>query len=228
MYCYNCGKEIKDNAKFCKHCGARLDEIVDETKLEENTSMQEQHFKSKVPHHKRISEAKNLGAIGAIICLLSIIPYIGVITYIVGLVLIFVAIKKIADITGRKEIFQDYIKSFVCGIISNTILLVGLASIPSIIGSSLFGLSGIYGKIGIGIMTVIIVSLALLIISAYFQKECFRKITEETGVELFSQTGSIYFIGSILTIILIGLLVLFIGSIMEIIAFFSLPDELHD
>jgi len=48
-----------------------------------------------------IRDAKNLGGIGAILFLLSAIPYIGWVVSIVGLVLVLVAIKKIADITGR-------------------------------------------------------------------------------------------------------------------------------
>ena len=30
MYCYNCGKKIDDEAKFCKHCGAKQDKEIED------------------------------------------------------------------------------------------------------------------------------------------------------------------------------------------------------
>ena len=66
----------------------------------------------------------------------------------------------------------------------------------------------------------------LSIIGAIYLRKSYRAIAKHTGVHIFETTGTVYFIGAITTIILIGFLILFIGRIMEIIAYFSLPDKL--
>jgi uncharacterized membrane protein len=191
--------------------------------------MQNSHIEAEIPTPKNIRDAKNLGGIGAILFLLSPIPYIGWVLSIVGLVLVLVAIKKIADMTDRREIFQDYIKAFILGVISIVAFFVLLwGSILSMLGS-LSGFGSAEAALGTGfggIILAVIASLALSITAAYFQRRSFRKITEETGEKLFATTGNTYFIGSILVVILVGFLIQFIAAIMEIAAFFSLPDEL--
>ncbi len=51
-------------------------------------------------------------------------------------------------------------------------------------------------------------------------------LKRKTPVSLFRTTGTVYLIGAITTIILIGFIILFVGRIIEVIAYFSLPDEL--
>ena len=56
-----------------------------------------------------------------------------------------------------------------------------------------------------------------------------EKIAEITQVKWFGTTGFIFLIGAV-TIILfgIGFLIILIGIILEIVAFFSLPDKLPE
>ncbi len=55
----------------------------------------------------KLSEAKVLGGIGAILMLIGgFVPYVGPIASIVGLVLVFIAVKSISQITKNKDIFR--------------------------------------------------------------------------------------------------------------------------
>ena len=56
----------------------------------------------------KLRDAKILGGIGAILLLLSFIPFVS----IIGIVLMFIAVKYISDETKDKDIFKNYLYSF--------------------------------------------------------------------------------------------------------------------
>ena len=45
---------------------------------------------------------------------------------------------------------------------------------------------------------------------------------------MFSTSAKINLIGSIFSIILIGFLIIFIAQVLQIVAFFSIPDEIPE
>jgi uncharacterized membrane protein len=54
----------------------------------------------------KIGQAKILGGVGALLSLLTIIPTVGFLLGLVGLIFIFIAVKYIADETKNHSIFQ--------------------------------------------------------------------------------------------------------------------------
>jgi len=66
----------------------------------------------------------------------------------------------------------------------------------------------------------------LLIISAIFARMSYNSMASTLGVGIFRTTGLIYLIGAATTIILVGFLLIFIAIILNIVAFFSIPDQL--
>jgi len=66
----------------------------------------------------------------------------------------------------------------------------------------------------------------IAIIASLFIRKSFNLIAEKTGVKWFATTGLLYFIGTITLIVVIGIVILLIASILEIVAFFSLPDKI--
>jgi uncharacterized membrane protein len=188
----------------------------------------------------KLRDAKILGGIGAILLLLSFIPFVS----IVGVVLMFIAVKYIADETKDKDIFKNYLYSFIFNIIAvisfvSLILLVffGLGITYSNINPQQF--TDIYyfqnyitenfapaigGIIGCGL--TILIGYILLILGALFLRKSYDGIAERTKVDLFKTTGLVNLIGAVTTIFLIGFIILFIARILEIASFFSLPDSL--
>ena len=75
------------------------------------------------------------------------------------------------------------------------------------------------GIIGYAILALF-VGWILGIIAAIYLRRSYNSIAKHTKVGLFRTTGTVT------TIILIGFVILFIGRIIEIIAYFSLPDKL--
>ena len=83
-----------------------------------------------------------------------------------------------------------------------------------------------FGTIIGGCILGLIVAWIISIIAAIYLRRSYNSIAEHTKINLFKTTGTAYFIGAITTIVLIGFLILFIARIIEIIAYFSLPDKL--
>ncbi len=187
-----------------------------------------------------LSNAKIFGGIGAILMLVgAFIPNAGPIVSIVGLVLVFIAVKTISELTNDKEIFSNYLMNFIFSIISIVAIFIimlvafgavgGFSWITEIQSADITDFESFWAYFGTIIgacILALIVAWILSVIAAIYLRRSYNSIAEHTKVNLFKTTGTVYFIGAITTIVLIGFLILFIARIIEIIAYFSLPDKL--
>ena len=187
-----------------------------------------------------LGSAKVFGGVGALLLLIgTFIPYAGPIISIIGLVFVFISVKTISELTKDHDIFKNYLYHFIMSIISIiavfVIILIGFGAVGGFswitslqdINITDFATFWDYfgGIIGAAILALI-VGWILAIIGAIFLRRSYNSIAKHTNVGLFRTTGTLYFIGAITLIVLIGFLILFIGRIIEIIAYFSLPDKL--
>jgi uncharacterized membrane protein len=173
-------------------------------------------YKIRLQFHRRkplskLGEAKTLGGVGAILLL---IPGISIIGYI----LILIATKYISDDLGDKSIFDNMLYAVITGIIGVAVM-AGVLFTGAIFGASTLGISTIAGVIG-GLIVIWI----SLIISSIFIRRAFNTMAARLNVDSFKTAGTLYFIGAILTIILVGFVLLFIAYIFQIIAFFSIHE----
>ena len=67
----------------------------------------------------------------------------------------------------------------------------------------------------------------LFIISAIYMRKSYNSMGKRLNVNMFI-TSKINLIGSISSIILIGFLLFFIAQVLQIVAFFSIPDEIPE
>lgn len=157
-----------------------------------------------------LSQAKLLGGIGSI---LIFIPFVS----LVGYILLLVAVKNVSDIVQDRKIFNNIIIAAVTGIVGafagGLVIVVGLGST--------IGRGGSVLDIGAGLLVVWI----FLIISAVFLRRTYDTMSEKLGVGTFRTAATLYLIGAVLTIIVIGFLVLLVAEIVQAIAFFSIPDQ---
>ncbi|AFL94465.1 hypothetical protein CL1_0253 [Thermococcus cleftensis] len=159
-----------------------------------------------------LKNAKLLGGIGAILTVVGI--------GFIGFILKLLAVKNIAEATGREEIFSKYLWAAILAIIAS---LVWFGTIfGSIMGMNSSPEMGL-GMMGIGGL----VAALLMIAGMWFLKQSYDMISEETGVKTFHTVGLLYIVGAVLSIIVIGLLLIVVAAILEIIAFFSLPDSVE-
>ena len=187
-----------------------------------------------------LSNAKIFGGIGALLLLIGgFIPYGGPIISILGLVFIFIAVKTISDLTKDKDIFNNYLMHFIFGILTIVAIVIimliafgaagGFSWISSLENAEITDIESFweyFGDLLVGCVLALVVGWILSIIAAIYLRRSYNSIAEHTKVKLFKTTGTVYLIGAFTTIILIGFLILLIARIIEIIAYFSLPDKL--
>ncbi len=170
-----------------------------------------------------IREAKILGGIGSILSLLGFVPEIGWLISIIGFVLLYLGYKKISDAVGKPEIISSFIIAFILAIVSSIIIAFGGVS-------AIFGVFTMMGRAkgGLFVLGIIlfIVSWIIAIAAYYFYRKALVITNEMTNVSSFKTAGLLMFIGAILMIVVVGFVVIVIGKVFEIIAFFSLPDSL--
>jgi uncharacterized membrane protein len=188
---------------------------------------------------KSLSEAKMLGGIGSILLLVGApIPQIGFVVSIVGLILQFIAIKNISEIVQDQSIFSNFLINFIFGILAiGSVLIVLIATIGSVGGISFFtALEGmnptqpaeIFSYIQpllSGCILALVVMWIVLLIGAIYLRKSYNSIAEQTNVETFKTTGTLYLVGTASIIFIVGFLIIFIARIFEIISFFSIPDN---
>ena len=187
----------------------------------------------------KLSDAKIFGGIGAILMILVAIPSFGGILALIGLILLFIAVKYISDETKEKSIFNNFLYFFIVTIIGVVVAgatLVytffeagGMSYINELQNLAYSDPMAVWDTIQpllMGAIVAIVILWIALIVSAIFLRKSYDKIGELTNVKWFKTTGLIFLIGALTLIILIGFVIILIGMILEIIAFFSLPENL--
>ncbi len=159
----------------------------------------------------KLEDAKILGGIGSI---LQIVPGVSIIGYILTLI----AVKYVSDEVNDNTIFTDMLYAVITGIIG---VAVGAFALFFGVLSSVFtaGAGAILG--GLGFLVVIWIA---FVVSSIFVRRAFGKMATRLNVGTFGTAGTLYFVGALLTIILVGFLLLFIAFILQIIAFFSIHE----
>jgi len=176
-----------------------------------------------------LKQAKIYGGVGAILSLFGgIVPYAGVAITIAGIILLLIAVKKISEAVNNHDIFKNYIIYFILGILG---VVAGIAVFLIYTGYSLLPLLReelegfkLIKKFFVGLFLALVTYWIFGIIGAIYYKKSYDAISRHTKVDLFSTTALIYLIGMATVIVFVGFIVVFVAKVLEIVAFFSLPD----
>jgi uncharacterized membrane protein len=184
-----------------------------------------------------LGEAKNLGGIGAILALLSgllfWVPYnAGIGLLIVGLVLMLIAVKNVADTVGDQAIYSSMMYSVILAIIGPIIAAVVVFAAAASFISTFRGFTpgqttlppGFITALGFLILAGVILYICILI-STVFLKKSYDAIALKLKVNMFHTTGLLFLIGAATLIVGVGVVILFIAAILQIVAFFSIPEQ---
>ncbi|WP_157726885.1 DUF996 domain-containing protein [Thermococcus radiotolerans] len=165
-----------------------------------------------------LKTARTWGGIGAIFSLFYV-------TYLVGFIMKLFAVKEIAEATKKEKIFKDYVWAAMLNIVASLVLswafydmwdkMADVIHDPEQV-AELMSAFGVWSFI----------SVVLMIIGVWFMKKSYDAIAQETGVGTFHTAALFYLIGSILMLLMVGYFFILVGAILEIMAFFALPEEL--
>jgi uncharacterized membrane protein len=170
-----------------------------------------------------VESNKTLGGIGALLVGIGfLVPFLS----LVGIILVFIALKGMADYYNDSGIFQNALYGLI-------FLIVGVIVGALVILGAFFGI-GVWtemapdytdiGALGAFIGTLIIGVVILFVfylLAAIFFKKSFDSLKTKTGENMFGTAGMLMLVGAILTIVVIGLILMLIAWILAAVAFFS-------
>lgn len=154
---------------------------------------------------------RTLGGVGAI---LLAIPF----TNIIGIILVLIAMKGMADYYNDDDIFKNALYGFIFGVI-------GIIALIAFILMLAFGFAAIspvvvpFAALGLAITTVIILYVFSLI-AAIFYRRSLNTLSEKSGEQMFNTAGLILLIGA--AIPLFGEIIQFVAWILVAVGFFSI------
>ncbi len=194
---------------------------------------------------------KTLGGIGAILLFIGLLPYgepfTGIIA-LVGLILVLVALYGFASIYKERGIFNNFLYGIIAGIMGAVIagvmvVVYVLTTLKSFLYQIYPGWNGDWSKLsGLTpntsnitmstvspllerLLVVFVVLWIFIIIAAFFARRSLKTLSAKTSVGLFSTAALLLFIGAILTIVLIGVLLMWIAALLIAIAFFQIKAQ---
>ena len=198
-----------------------------------------------------IENSKILGGVGAILMFIGVLPYVNffAVIEVVGLILVMVALYQLGSYYREARIFNNALYGLIAGIVGclisvGVIIITVLTSLKDFLyeifpdwngdWTALSGLTPNPSNISIdnilpfiaGIFVVLIIFWVFSIIAAFFFKRSFGKLSEKSGIGLFSTAGLLLLIGAVLIILFgVGLILVWISALLLAIAFFQLKPR---
>jgi uncharacterized membrane protein len=189
---------------------------------------------------------KNLGGIGAILMFIGV-PLSGF-TYgvleLAGLIMVLVAMYGLAKHYMEGGIFNNALYGVITAIVGAVIFAVvavyAFVGLFTAFGFSIANfaswttsLSGIdwtnfMGSIGnflVEILLALVILFVFVVITAVFLRKSLGLLSAKTGVGLFGTTGIMILVGAVLTIIAIGIILIWIAFLLLAIAFFQIRAQ---
>jgi uncharacterized membrane protein len=187
--------------------------------------------------------SKILGGIGAILMLIG--PFGAFYTDIIGLIgliLVLVALNSLADYYKERRIFTNVLYGAILAIVGGVIAVIvivtaainmlpilgihisnwtDVSSIQKVNLQNFTNWSALAPYVG-AIIGALIILFACVVIAAVWLRRSLITLSEKSGTHLFATAGLLMLIGAALTIILVGLIILWIGVLLLAIAFFEM------
>jgi uncharacterized membrane protein len=198
-----------------------------------------------------LESRKNLSGVGALLIVIGslgfTVPYAAILT-LIGLILLLIGLKGLADHYHEGGIFNNTLYSIILEIVGVVvavamIVVTAVAALTSLginlsnvtdwatFGTELANRLTNFADFGalwtfIGaVIAALIVLYAFVIIAAIFFRRSLNSLSAKTGVGLFGTAGILMLIGAVLTIVLIGLLLIWIAWILVAVAFFRIKTQ---
>ena len=191
-----------------------------------------------------LQTSRLLGIIGALLIVLTIIPSVGWLFMIVGVILVLIALKGYAEVYKDGNVFQHALYTVVFEIVGGVVFIgvifygamdflsslginsfTDMQSFQSIDWQTMITPSNILPFLGI-IALGLVILFACTVLASLFFKKSMNALSTKTNVKLFHTTGTVFFVGALLTIILIGIVLIWVSFILLLIAFYeSKPTE---
>lgn len=176
-------------------------------------------------------ESKRMAGMGSVLLLCSIIPYVGWVLGIIGIVLLVKSLRDFSNCYQDESIYRNawagvkfYIVALVAVTVGITALLLGLASAAAwtITGFTDFVFTAGFGVGLAAFLGGIVTAFVFYVLAATRLNRTFHMLAEKSGDQSLATAGTLLFVGSVLTIVVIGLVLIFVAWIFATIGFFGM------
>jgi uncharacterized membrane protein len=176
--------------------------------------------------------SKILAGEGSILLILSLVPYVGWVLGIIGIILFLKGVKELANYYQDNEIYKNsltgvkfYIIALIAAAVAIAALMIGIGT-----ATGFKFTSGFTPTVGFGVglaafLIGIIVAFIFYVFAASHLRKTFNTLAQKSGEQSFTTAASLLWWGSILTIVFVGLLLIFIAWIFAVISFFSMKSQ---
>ena len=177
---------------------------------------------------------KILAGEGSILLILSPVPYVGWVLGIIGVILFLRGIKELANYYQDNEIYQNsltgvkfYIIALIAAAVAIAAILIGIGTATGFKFTANFTLTVGFG-VGLAAFLIgLVVAFIFFVFAASHLRTTFDTLAQKSGEQSFTTAATLLWWGSILTIVLVGLLLIFIAWIFAVISFFSMRSQLQ-
>jgi uncharacterized membrane protein len=167
--------------------------------------------------------SKTLAMEGSIMLILSLVPYVGWVLGIIGVILLLRGMKEFSNYYQDNEIYQNSLTGVKYYIVA--IVALAVASAGFVVGLVLgLGTSIAIGSV-IGLIvgiTFLIVAFVFYVLAAMHLRKTFDTLAQKSGEHSFATAGTLLWWGSILTIVVVGLLLILVAWILAVVGFFTM------
>ena len=174
--------------------------------------------------------SKTLAMEGSILLILGLVPYVGWVLGIIGVVLLLRGMREFANYYQDTQIYTNALTGVKFYIVALIALAVSAAGF--IVGLVTMNLDTV-PTVGVGNVLALTLGVAFLFVAFIFNvlaathlKRAFNTLAQKSGEHSFETAGTLLWIGAILTIVFIGILLIFVAWIFATIGFFTIrPPE---
>jgi uncharacterized membrane protein len=177
--------------------------------------------------------SKTLAGEGAILLLLSLVPYAGWILGIIGVILLLRGMKELSNYYQDDEIYKNTLTGVKFYIIAIVAAGVAIAAITVGVWSAT-GFTFTTGSFvptvafGVGVaafLAGLVLAFVFYVLATLHLRRTFSSLAQKSGEASFTTAGSLLWWGAILSIILVGFVLIFIAWIFAAIGFFAMRPQ---
>ena len=176
--------------------------------------------------------SKTLAMEGSILTILGLIPTWGWVLGIIGIILLLRSLKEFANYYQDNEIYQNAltgVKYYIVALIALAVSGGGFA--VGFINRDFSSFTNFVNSIGVGNAVGIALGIAFLIVAFVFYvlaathlRKTFNTLAQKTGEHSFETAATLLWVGALLTIIGVGVILLFVAWIFAVIGFFTMKS----
>jgi uncharacterized membrane protein len=145
-----------------------------------------------------------------------------------GYILFMVSMYQLSKYYGEPAIFKNLLYALIIQVILGVVISVGIFAFTASAASRVMptstatSVSSTFLSIIILTLVLVLVSVVIGIVCALLYKRAFDNLAEKSGVDNFKTTGLLYLIGTILSVIGVGVIIIWIGWIFAAMGYHKL------